>query len=107
MPYVDNANRSVVQRLPVDEMPPEAEDIAVHAELRRNRSRDDRAGCDAVEGFEQSRDVGVRLGSSPVLATVLVYFLDAESCGVLNAHGHHAPGRALFLAITSSADSGW
>ena len=62
MQHGDDADPSVAQCLPVDEMPPVTKDVAVHPELRRYRTRRDRAGRDALEGFEQPRDVGVRLG---------------------------------------------
>ena len=62
MQHGDDAEPSVALCLPVDEVPPVAKDVAVHPKLRRYRARRDRAGRDALEGFEQSRDAGIRLG---------------------------------------------
>ena len=103
----DNADGPIRQRLPVHEMPLVAENVAIHFELRRDRPRGDRPGRDALERFEQSADVRIRLGFSPALARVTVNFVDADSRRILDAHRRHAPGCVLFFSITSAADSAW
>lgn len=107
MQYGDDADGSIAQRFPVDEVSLVAKDVSVHFELRRDRTRGDRAGRDAFERFKHSSDVRIRLGFSPALAGVTVNIVDANSRRILDADLRHTLGYVLFFSITSEADSAW
>jgi hypothetical protein len=103
-----DADIAVAEPPPIDEVPFVLEEVAFDAELRWYRPRCHAMALDFPEGFEQSRNVTVRLFTPPLVAGVAVDIVETVRSRLLDADGGHSgSGQFRLRAMTSSAVSGW
>jgi len=106
MQYGNNANSSITQILPVDEMSAVAEEISAHAKFGGNWSRYGIASGNSLESLEQPAYVSFGLDFAPALTRIAVDLVDMERGSLLDPNLLHTLYR-LFFPITSAGVSGW
>jgi hypothetical protein len=101
-----DADVAIRKQLPIDQMPLVAADMAIHPELRRNRTPRKATFRYGGETFEQITDITLGLGLAPGGACVAVALIQPVSGAVLDSDSTHASGRSWPRLITVSASSG-
>src|SRR5690606_27929168 len=99
----NDADISVRETAPIDEMPFVSEEISLYVELRRDGLRHDTVSFDLAESIEQSGNVPICLIGTPSFLRVAVDVVDTVRGCLLNTDSSH---QARFRAITSRAVSG-
>ena len=102
----DDANISVAENFPVDEMLLIPTQETFNPELGRDRVPDDMTGGDRLEAGEQAANITRRLIRPPGAFGVAVDLVDPLDRGGLDPEPAHRAARARPRAITVSASRG-